>query len=230
MYKELMDALKAKFQGVSDNILSRIATKLAKTATTSEQVQAAVDGVTLQQVIDGYADYRATEATQTAVHNYEQKYGLKDGKKTEPNDGGGNPPTPPTPPAGGSDAVPEWARKMQEDNKALLDRLAKMETERTTSTRKAQLDEVVGKLPENIRKAYGRTPLDGLTDEQFTTLLSEVRTEVEGITQATQQRGAVFGRPNTANGGSATGGELSKEQLEAIAHRDGTASGESQPF
>ena len=88
MRKAILDALKAKFQGVSESILNRIADKLCKTVTTAEQVQTAVDGVTIQQVIESYADSRATEASQTAVHTYEQKYGLKDGAKVEQPSGG----------------------------------------------------------------------------------------------------------------------------------------------
>ena len=67
MRKEILDALKAKFTGVSDAILGRIADKLAKTATTAEQVATAVEGVTFQQVLESYGDSRATEAQQTAV-------------------------------------------------------------------------------------------------------------------------------------------------------------------
>ena len=51
MRKEILDALKAKFTGVSDAILGRIADKLAKTATTAEQVATAVEGVTFQQAV-----------------------------------------------------------------------------------------------------------------------------------------------------------------------------------
>lgn len=87
MYKELLEALKTKFQGVSENILARQAHKLEASVTTAEQVKTAVDGITLQQLIDSYADSRANEATQTAVHNYESKYGLKDGKAIENNGG-----------------------------------------------------------------------------------------------------------------------------------------------
>lgn len=52
MRKAILDALKAKFQGVSESVLNRIADKLCKTVTTAEQVQTAVDGVTIQQVIE----------------------------------------------------------------------------------------------------------------------------------------------------------------------------------
>lgn len=84
MKQQILTALKAKFVGVSDAILDRVATKLAQTVTTAEQVQTAVDGVTFQQVLESYGDSRATQATQTAVHNYETKYGLKDGVKVTP--------------------------------------------------------------------------------------------------------------------------------------------------
>lgn len=91
----ILAALKTKFVGVPDAILDRIATQKAKTVTTEEQATSLVEGLTLQNVFDSYGDSRATEASQTAVSNYEKKHGLKDGKP------GANPePTPPiTPPA-----------------------------------------------------------------------------------------------------------------------------------
>ena len=78
-----MNALTTKFPGVSATILGRIADKLAKTATSAEDVKTAVDGVTFQQILESYGDSRATEAQQTAVLNYEKKYGLKEGRKVD---------------------------------------------------------------------------------------------------------------------------------------------------
>ncbi len=83
MKTKALDLLKAKFEGVSEQILSRIADKVAKTAKTDEEVQTAVDGLTFQSLLDSYGDSRATEAQQTAVRNYETKHGLKDGKAVE---------------------------------------------------------------------------------------------------------------------------------------------------
>ena len=233
MRKAILDALKAKFVGVSESVLNRIADKLCKTVTTAEQVQTAVDGVTIQQVIEGYADSRATEASQTAVHTYEQKYGLKDGAKIEQPSGG----VPPQgqgaavqTPQGGAEAVPTWAQALIDSNKTLRDEIAQMKTDRTTTQRKQQLSEVISKLPDNLRKAYERTPVDGLTDEEFTTLLGEVTTEVSGIVQETNQKGAVFGRPSATGGSGSQGGELTKEQQEAIAHRDNKPASGGQPF
>lgn len=232
MKQQILTALKAKFVGVSDAILDRVATKLAQTVTTAEQVQTAVDGVTFQQVLESYGDSRATQATQTAVHNYETKYGLKDGVKVTPPEQ--QPPVPPvtppvTPPAGGAEAVPAWAQALIESNNSLKNELAQMKTDRTTETRKQQISTLIEKLPENLRKAYSRTPVDGLTDEQFTTLVGEITTEVGDIQSSIQQKGAVFGKPAAQNGGN-QGAELTKEQVAAITQRDGSAQGQGQPF
>lgn len=233
MKQQILTALKAKFVGVSDAILDRVATKLAQTVTTAEQVQTAVDGVTFQQVLESYGDSRATQATQTAVHNYETKYGLKDGVKVTPPET--QPPvvppvTPPvTPPAGGAEAVPAWAQALIESNNSLKNELAQMKTDRTTETRKQQISTLIEKLPENLRKAYSRTPVDGLTDEQFMALVGEITTEVGDIQSSIQQKGAVFGKPAAQNGGN-QGAELTKEQVAAISQRDGAAQGQGQPF
>ena len=233
MFQLILNALKAKFQGVSDAVLSRIANKLAKTVTSQEQVATSVEGVTLQQVIDSYADHRATEAQQTAVQNYESKYGLMDGEKVIPvtvQQQGGQPTGgQPTQPTAGASETPEWAKQLIEQNKALTDRIAKMEGQRTTDSRKQQLSTIIAKLPEQLRKPYERITLDSLSDEQFNTLVTEVTTEVEGIANDINSKGAVFGRP-TANSGGNQGNELTKAQQDAIAHRDGSAKGEGQPF
>lgn len=234
MRQQILDALKAKFQGVSEKILGRIADKLAKTVTIAEQVATAVEGVTLQQLLDSYGDSRATEAQQTAVHNYESKYGLKDGQKID-NGGGsqggqqGGAQTVQTPPAGG-EQVPAWAQALIDSNKTITERLNKMDVDRTTATRKQQLSAIIEKLPENLRKAYERTPVDGLSEEQFSTLIGEITSEVDGIVNDTRAKGAVFGRPAAQNGGSSSqGNELTKEQREAIEHRDNKPS-DGQPF
>ena len=207
MKKEILEALKAKFEGVSEKILGRIADNLAKTATTEEQVKAAVAGVTFQQVLDSYGDSRATEATQTAVTNYEKKHGLKDGKKVEqhkePEKTGGD---------HHEDEIPAWAKSIIESNKSLSDQLSKMQGEKLTATRRQKLDEVIGKLPETLRKGYSRIQLSGMEDEEFNTLLTEVTAEVEAIGNETSSKGAVFGTPARTGGGS---GGSKKEATDA---------------
>lgn len=229
MKKELFDALKAKFPGVSDSILDRIATKLAKTATTAEQVKTAVEGVTIQQVIESYGDSRATEASETArknaVQEYESRYGLKDGVKTTTTTTGGEQPTggsATNPTTGGTDEAPAWAR-------TLIERIDRMETAKTTETRTQQLNAVIGKLPEPMRKAYERLPLDKYSAEEFNTLIADITTEVEGIADDTAAQGAVFGKPS-ASTGAQNKTELTEAQKAAISHREGIPAAGNQPF
>lgn len=233
MKQKLFDALKAKFPGVNANVLNRIAEKLAKTVTTDEQVTTAVTGVTQEfiEIIESYGDSRATEAQQTAVHTYETKYGLKDGQKIDATGGqAGSGTTVQQQQAGGAqEQVPAWAQALIDSNKKLNDRLDKMDGERTTATRKQQLSTIIEKLPENLRKAYERTPVNDLTDEQFNALVGEITTEVNGIVSEVQAKGAVFGKPTITGGTGNQGGELTKEQQEAIAHRDSKPK-DGQPF
>lgn len=234
MKQKILDALKTKFPGVSDAILDRVANKLAQTATTAEQVQTAVDGVTFQQVLESYGDARANQAQQTAVHNYEQKYGLKDGVKQQSQQQqqqqqtgsqqqtveqqGGKP----------NEDIPAWAKAIIDTNKTIVDRMNRLDSERITTTRRQQIDKLIEGLPDNLKKAYGRTPVEGISDEDFNTLVSEITNEVKDISSQVSQHGAVFGRP-TQQGRGGNGQELSEQQVKAISQR-GAASGNDQPF
>ena len=218
MKKELLAALKAKFEGVNESILSRIADKLAKTTTKEEDVATAVSGVTIQQIIEGYGDSRATEAQQSAVRNYEEKYGLKDGERVQ------EPKLKPQ-----EETIPEWAKQLVAENKTLSERLGRMDGERITAERKQKLSAVFKKLPETLRKPYERMSVDNLSDEEFTTLVGEITAEVDEIASSVKSKGAVFGRP-AAHQGADNSQELSKEEQEAIAARNASLKDGEQPF
>ena len=231
MKEQILEALRSKFPGRSAVILGRIADKLAKTATTPEQVTTAVEGVTpeLIEVIESYGDSRATEASTTAVTNYEAKYGLREGKPT----------TPPAPTGEGNDNapkgqadgdVPAWASALIEQVAQLKDRQNKQDAERTTTGRRQALEAIYGHLPEPLRKGYERIPLDTLSDDEFTKLSADVTAEVGEIGQAFAAKGAVFSTPSAHHGGAGTQKELTKEQIEAINHRGGKPADGEQPF
>lgn len=194
MRKQFLDALKAKFEGVSEQILGRIADKLVKTTTNADDVATIIEGVTFQQVLDSYGDSRATEAQQTAVRNYEQKYGLKEGKATK----GGEPVedknTQPTPAK--SEPKETDDSEVAKVLKAINKRLDTLEHEKVALSRKQKLTTIVSKLPEHLRKAYERTPVEALSDEDFDALTQEIASEVGVIDKDLQSRGAVFGQPN----------------------------------
>lgn len=220
MKQQILDALKAKFEGVSDKILDRIADKLAKTVTNAEDVETAVAGVSFQQVLESYGDSRATESAQSAVKNYESKHNLKDGKPIEKQE-------PKPQPQNGGEPVPAWAQALIDSNKAMSDEIQRLKTERTTDTRKQQLSKVVEKLPDSIRKVYDRIPVDQMSDDDFNAMLTDVNGEVESISQsiATPARG---NRPFVA--AADTGDKLTKAQEEAIAQREGAPKPDGQPF
>lgn len=200
MRQQILDALKAKFTGVSEKILGRIADKLAKTVTTQEQVQTAVDGVQFQQVLESYGDSRATEATQTAIRNYETTHGLKDGKVVKAADGDGD--------KGksngdGEEKIPAWAQTLLDDNKEMKATIKSMQGEKITASRREQLSKIISNLPPAVKKAYERTPVEALSDEEFETLKGEITAEAADIAKETTAQGAVFGKP-TVQGGTKT--------------------------
>lgn len=135
MKKKILEALQTKFQGVEESILSRIAEKKANGVTDESQVPTIVEGVSLQDVLTSYGDFRAGQASATAVKNYEKEHKLKDGKKLEEKEE----PTKPTPQESGSEDVPSWARSLIESNKSLSEKLTAFEAEKTKAARSEQI-------------------------------------------------------------------------------------------
>lgn len=219
--QQILEALQAKFKGGNAGVLGWIATQLAKTVTAPEQVQAAVDGITQEYVtmMEGYGDSRATSSAQTAVKNYETQHGIKDGKPVEdPEKGKKNDPVTVTePPTGGAhqtDDVPEWAKQILANQKTITDRLNQNDLERTTTSRRQQISQIIAKLPENLRKPYERMSLDSLKDEEFNQLVTDITSEVETVASELKQSGAVFKQPTGGQGG--TGAKATDAEVEAV--------------
>lgn len=130
---KLLDALKTKFAGVDAKILDRIAEKLAKTVNSEDDVKTAVEGVTFQQILDSYGDFRANGAQKSAIENYEKKYNLKDGKVVKTETGGG----------GTGDEEPAWFKKYREESEA---RIAAIESERKATERMKLISDTAKEL------------------------------------------------------------------------------------
>lgn len=96
--------------------------------------------------------------------------------------------------------TPEWAKKLTEDNKALGERLAELEATKHTTTRRERLEAVISPLPDAYRKGYERTDINSLTDEEFTTTLQDITSEVEATLNDLQRErataGLTFGAPH----------------------------------
>lgn len=206
--KFILDALKQKFSGVDEKVLNRIARNGAKTVKDEDEAKEFVEDLTLQEVIDSYADSRVTESIAT----YEKKNGLKDGKpidgdgKTdEPEeDGHDNEPKPKNEDGkDNKDAVPSWAQALIDSNKVLSERLDAFEKGKAADVRKSRFQETIKDAPEKFRqraeKAFNRCTFKD--DDDFTSYLEELADEAEEARSEAETQGATVTPPKGGNKG-----------------------------
>lgn len=147
MKEKILAAIQTKFPGVEVAILSRIAEKKASGVTDESQIPTIVEGISFQDVLTSYGDFRAGDATTSAVRNYEKKHNLKDGKPVAPED-----PKPDPKPQEKTDDVPAWAQSLIDSNKVLAEKLAGYEAEKAKQERFAQILSKAKEygIPENL--------------------------------------------------------------------------------
>lgn len=132
MKEKILALLKTKFPGVDEATLIRIAEKKATGVTDESQLQTIADGVSFQDVLNSYGDFRANGAVASVVTNYEKKHGLKDGKPIE------NPNPNPNPNPG----QPDMAKMITEAVKvAVSTELAGFKQKEAQTIREAQIQE-----------------------------------------------------------------------------------------
>lgn len=174
IYEKLLAALKTKFQGVEDATLQRIASKKAEGVTDESKVNSIVEGISFQDVLTSYGDYRADGAQKTAVSNYEKKHNIKDGKPIEepkPQD----PPTDPKP-NDPQDLAAQIAAALGTVLKPLTDRIDAMDAKTKADARNAQIDEVAKSfgIPEFAYKGK-QIADDADLNQYFTDLKQEMQ-------------------------------------------------------
>lgn len=141
IYEQILAALRTKFSGVDDATLQRIASKKAEGVTDESKVNSIVEGITFQDVVTNYGDFRADGAQKTAVSNYEKKHNIKDGKPIEEPNPQDPLPTP-TPQTNPTEQVPAWAQSLIDSNKTLSEKLAAMDAKTKADARNQQIEEV----------------------------------------------------------------------------------------
>lgn len=120
--EQILAGLQQKFAGVDTAILTRIATKKAEGVTDETKVNSIIEGISFSDVLNSYGDFRAGDASKTAVSNYEKRHNLKDGKPIET--------TTTTKTEENKDDVPAWAQALIDSNKSLSDKLTQFEAEK----------------------------------------------------------------------------------------------------
>lgn len=175
IYEQILAGFKTKFQGVEDATLQRIASKKAEGVTDESKVNSIVEGISFQDVLTSYGDYRADGAQKTAVSNYEKKHNIKDGKPIEepkPQD-----PLPtPTPTPQTTEQVPAWVQSLIDSNKTLSEKLAVMDAKTKADERNQQIAAVAKSfgIPEFAYKGK-QIADDADLNQYFTDLKQEMQ-------------------------------------------------------
>lgn len=175
IYEQILAGLKTKFIGVEDATLQRIANKKSEGVTDESKVNSIVEGITFQDVLTSYGDYRADGAQKTAIKNYETKYNIKDGKTFEESKPIPNP-TPDPKPNEPQDLAAQIAAALGTALKPLSDRLDAMDAKTKADIRSQQINEVAKTfgIPEFAYK--GKTIAeDANLNQYFTDLKQEMQ-------------------------------------------------------
>lgn len=143
IFEQILTGLQTKFSGVDTATLTRIATKKAEGVTDETQVNSIVEGISFQDVMQNYGDFRAGQAQTSSIANYEKKHGLKDGKPIE------NPKPEPPKPEPKPDEKPDIAKLIADGIaagiKPFSDKLAAFEAKEAQAQRMAQISSVAKK-------------------------------------------------------------------------------------
>lgn len=141
----ILAGLQQKFAGADTATLTRIAAKKAEGVTDENQVQSIVEGISFQDVLQSYGDFRAGSAVKTAVLNYEKQHGIKDGKPIVT-------PEPTPEPKPKDDPIPSWAQSLIDSNKALSEKLASYEAKNAAQLRQENIKAKAKEygIPENL--------------------------------------------------------------------------------
>lgn len=178
IYEQILAGLRTKFAGVDDATLQRIASKKSEGLTDESKVNSIVEGITFQDVVTNYGDFRANGASETsrknAIADYEKQHNLKNGKpieETKP-----TPPPAPNPQTKPAEEVPAWAQSLIDSNKTLSEKLAEMDAKTKADVRNKQIDEVAKSfgIPEFAYKGK-QIAEDADLNKYFTDLKQEMQ-------------------------------------------------------
>lgn len=222
MRKKIISALATRFEGVDAKILGRIADNLmaAKTLETDEDINSAVEEVTFADILKSYGDARATDASKTAVSNYEKRHGLKNGKPVEHTDDDDDDDDDDDndddvtkvrktnhSKTKQNDGIAEMLAALKEELKGELqkanDSIAELRAGKVKEDRRKKLNDRIKDLKESQRKAYTRLPLESYSDEDFDKLLDEIDGEVAEIVKENRAADASSFSPIFGSAGAA---------------------------
>ena len=201
MKDKIIAALRASYPGTQAALLDRVADTLAGTVTeeTLETITTS-DGVkNLLAFFQSETDRRATEASKTAISNYEKQFNLKEGKSlsvSEPPPPITNTPAVITTPAPlATEAEPPlWAKALIEQNNQLKDKIQLIEkgAQKAALMEKVRADMDKKKIPQAL--LMGRTVEK---EEDVDELMKTIEGNYQAVKQEMTNQGVVINVPVT---------------------------------
>lgn len=209
MKEKLLALLVAKFIGVSEATLERIATKKAGSISDETQLQSVVDGIDFGVILQSEKDATITEANKKAIENYEKKHGIKDGKAVvvTPED------TPPAP----TDIASIVAAAVSKAIEPLQSKVELFEKQKTSE----QLNSIArAKLKEkSIPESFVDT-INIESEDQVETFITGVETRYNSFIQEQINNGRYVDKPVYGKGG----GEKTVEEYTKLMNGESTHS------
>jgi hypothetical protein len=201
MFKEkILAELVKKYPGLSKQFLGLVAVQMATKVTEEGGIEAAVAELdnapisieTLAAEFQKEGDRRVTEAMKPKPPKTEEK------PKPE------NPPAP-------AEEIPAWAKKMEETNRALAEKLAALESEKTKGTIKQKAADALKDVPAWFWEEWALPE----KEEDLESFVTKAKTKYETVTQDSNNKGlANMITPKGGNGGGDK--KASKEEVASI--------------
>lgn len=204
MKEKILVFLKTKLSGVPDNYLLGVAEHYSKTITEEKQIETTfTDGVIdllklNAGLLQSEGDKRVTEATKTALRNFQEKHGLnEDGtpiKKV------GRPKKDVDPDNSDDDEkIPKWAEKILADQTELKQKIEVQVQEKTLAalTEKVKVHEKLKDIPASYLKGRNLVPK---SEAEIDQLVTSIVTDYNGFKQEMAEKGVVISVPPTGGG------------------------------
>ncbi len=217
MKEKILAFLVANLVGIQKTYLEGVAENFSKTITEEEQIATTFNEGMLSvlkssaELAQKEGDRRATEATQSAITNYEQKHNLKDGKVIEKQV---EKIEIPTPPQKKEEDTPEWAKTLIQSNKAMSEKITALEQEKTLESKQSQAQTALNssKLPDNLKQKWAsRVDVDSETSIEDQVI--ELEAEYNELHTSIVGDNSGKGLPT---GGQKIEGEVSDEEANEI--------------
>ena len=214
MKEKILSFLKtnAKLQGVPENYLLGVAEHYSKTVTEETQIATTfTDGVIdllklNANLLQSEGDKRATEASKTALKNFQKEHGLdENGKPIEdPKKKKKEKDVDPDEPV-----IPEWAKKIQTENAELKTKLETQEQEKTSAalSEKVLKHEKLKGIPASWLKGRNLIPK---SEGEIDQLAETLEADYNGFKQELVEQGVIMSVPPASTGSAKEGEAIGK--------------------